>query len=153
MPTTLTTIPHRTALNRALVTAIAAATSKPCELAAIPASVTYDGAGLLVDPYSIVYPLPGVGSYANLEDVWCVVMQYQVTNIGQNADQAQWMADASRQALTSRNPDAGGVWTQPITASDVLVIDRRLREEGGPEPTGGGLWQVVDTFDLEVSTQ
>lgn len=149
----LLTLPPRTTLNRAVVTALAAATSKPCELAAIPASVTYDADELLVDPYSIIYPLPGQRSYSSLDDVWCVVLMYQVTNIGQNADQSSWMADKTRQALTSRNPSTGNDWTTPITASDVHVIDRRLREEGGPEPTGGGLWQTVDTYDLEVYAQ
>lgn len=148
---TITTLPPRTILNRAIVLTVATATQKSSELAAIPDDVQYDAQDRLVDPYSIIYPLHGQPSYPDLEDKWCVTLMYQVTNVGQNADQAQWMADASRKALTSRA--SNGDWTNPITASDASVIDRRLREEGGPESTGGGLWQVVDTYDLEVIAQ
>jgi hypothetical protein len=146
-------IANRLELNRGVVACVAT-TGKLVDLCVTPDGIALDVHGQLIDPYAIVYPLPGVPSYPALDDSWCTSLQYQITCVGQNADQAQWMADKTRHALTSRNPATGGNWTNPITASDALVIDRRLREEGGPEPTGdGGLWQVVDTYDLEVQAQ
>lgn len=144
---------NRMKLSRAIPEMLVAATSLRFDLAVIPDGVAFDADEKLIDGYGIVTPLPGVPDYGTLEDEWCVLLQYQVTNVGQNADQAQWTADRSREALTSRDPATGNDWTNPITVSDALVIDRRLREEGGPEPSGGGLWQVVDTYDLEVIAQ
>lgn len=148
---TIVTTPSYQVLERAIVTMIAAVTEKPCELCAAPDDITYDAEGRLVDPYCVIYPLTGVASHVALDGVTGTVKMIQVTNVGSNADQAQWMADASRKALTSRG--SNGDWTNPITASDALVIDRRLREDGGPEPSGGSLWQVADTYDLEVIAQ
>lgn len=145
----MTAVPNQRLLHKAVVAMLTAATTKPAALARVPDNLTFDDDGLLIDPYSIVYPLVTTqitGSWIGPGEHVCI--PFQVTAVGRNDEQAQAMADLNREAVLART--AGGSFVNPITA-DVQVIERRIVDMSGPDPAGGGLWQVPDTFELEVT--
>lgn len=150
-----TATPNRRLLNAALITRLASVSTVDAgpfkfDLARVPEDIELDANLKLVKPYGILYPLVGYNTSGDLElPQRHARLPYQLTSVGQIADHAQWLSDfAKNEVLLKRNP--GGDFTNPITASDTLVIDRTCSMHGGPEPSGGGLWQVVDRFDLEV---
>lgn len=121
------------------------------DLCRAPLDIKINDDGQLTDPYGIVYPLPSFGYYGDMCNPQRVVtLVYQITNVGWNEDQSQMMADRTREVVMQRNPN--GDFTNPIMASDALVIDRLCVMQGGPEPSGGGLSQVIDKYNLEVSS-
>lgn len=119
-------------------------------LCEVPAGLVKNDLGLLIEPYAIVSPIPSSYHYGSLADpeAFCG-MVYQVTSVGRDVHQSQWMSDACRRAIIGRNPS--GEFIHPIVTVDAVIIDRSTSEEGGPEPGGGGLWQTVSTFHLEVN--
>lgn len=140
---------QRGKLHEIVRAALAAATGKPVGLGKTPAP-NVDADGKLIDPYAIVYALDAVPAWPSLEDPdGSMTAPYQVTSVGRDHDHAQWMDDTCRGAILSRNPS--GEFTNPLVVADATVTDRRLRSAGGPEPSGGGLWQAVSIYDLEVS--
>lgn len=130
----------------------ALASKGPVGLAEVPETeLTRDDYGRLTKPYFVLYPIPGAVGHVTLEDPEAsLVLEYQVTAVGQRRDQAQMAGDACRRSVTLRDPN--GEFTNPITLAGASVIDRRLGMIGGSEPGEGGLWQSVNSFDLEVST-
>lgn len=142
--------PNLAGLWKQLVATLADVTGKPVALGRVPDDVTYDDHGLLLDPYTIVTPLIASqisGSWAGpAEDV---TVPFQLSSVGRNDEQAQAMADLTRQTLCGRN--ANGAFTNAITVVGVKVIDRRPTYIGGAVPAGGGLWEAIDTFDVDVT--
>jgi hypothetical protein len=135
---------------KSLITMLATITTKPVALGRVPDTVTYDADGLLEDPYLIVSPLIASqieGSWAAPSEQASIPVQF--TSIGRNDEQAQGLADLARQTLLGRN--ANGSFVNAITVADVKVIDRRPTYMGGAVPAGGGLWETVDSFDLDVT--
>lgn len=128
-------------------------TGNATAIAEVPAGIVRDDRGQLVKPYHIIYPLPGRplpehGSLAKAEEA--VAVAVQVTTVGARHDHAVEGADACRAGLLARDPS--GDFTNAIAAGSDVVIDRRTSVLGAPEPSGGGLWQVADTYDLEVNS-
>jgi hypothetical protein len=108
-----------------------------------------DAQNRLLAPYVIVYgitsPVFG-GSLAHPEEM--AGLQFQVTSVGGNRRSALIMRDRVSRAILGRT--ASGAFEQPITTgSTVTVIDRRVFEYGTPEAVQN-LWQVPDTYVLEV---
>jgi hypothetical protein len=135
---------------KALVTMLATQTSKPVAFGRVPDTVTYDADNLLIDPYVIVTPLIA----SQIDGSWAapaeqVTVPLQLSSVGRDDEQAQWMADVARQTLLGRS--ASGAFTNDITVADVKVIDRRPTYIGGAVPAGGGLWEAIDSFDLEIT--
>lgn len=142
--------PNLRLLWKALVDMLAAQTTKPAALGRVPDAVAYDNDGLLVDPYLIITPLIATqlsGSWAAPQEEATIPLQ--ITSIGQNAEQAQGLADLARQTLVGRNPN--GSFVNAITVADVKVIDRRPTYLGGAVPAGGGLWEAIDSFELDIT--
>lgn len=144
----MTASPAARLLWKNLVTILATGTTKPVDLARVPSGVTFDADQTLVDPYAIVYPLIATqlsGSLGGPDEQVCV--PWQVTSVGANGEQAQAMADRVRESLLARNPNGSLV----NVLVDVHEIDRRPTMFGGPESAEGGLWQVVDSFESELT--
>jgi hypothetical protein len=138
-------------LHESVRARLALATGKLVGKGTVPDGIVRDGEGKLTDPYAIVYALDATGgAVPDLESPdSSLVAPYQVTSVGRDFDHAQWMDDTCRGVFLSRDPS--GSFTNPIIVADAAVIDRRLRSAGGPEPAGGGLWQVISVYELEVS--
>lgn len=144
-------LPNVFELNAAVVFALGTNTGKPIDYGRVPDGLTLDQRGRLIDPYSIVYNIDTLPHDPRFcKDRWIARIEYQVTNVGRTDDHAQWMADANRKAFLNRG--AGGVFVQAIAAVGAAVIDRDPLRLRGPEASGGGLWQVVDSFLLEVES-
>lgn len=147
----MTALPNVFELNAAVVFALGTTTGKPIDYGRVPEGLTYDARQRLVDPYAIVYNRSGAPHDSNwCKDRYFARIEYQITNVGRTDDHAQWMADANRKAMLGRG--AGGGYTSAITAAGARVVDRDPLQLGGPESSGGGLWQVIDVFQLEVES-
>jgi hypothetical protein len=105
--------------------------------------------GKLVDPYGIIYPLPSVGVRGTLGNPErSAPLSYQVTSVGRTAQSAQVMADLIRPAVTSHL--SGGAFLHPIDAGAGMVVCGRRCIEIGQALASNGLWQVDDTYVLDV---
>lgn len=111
-----------------------------------------DAQGKLIDPYGIVYPITGVEFHGSLgQPDRAGALPYQLTWVGRTYQSAQVIADLGRHAVLDRT--ANGSFLHPLTAGASMVIsDRRQSEIGTAEPSEG-LWQVVDTYALQVESQ
>jgi hypothetical protein len=58
------------------------------------------------------------------------------------------MADRVRRAVTDRQPN--GDWVHPLNAGAGMVVSGRRISEIGVAEAASGLWQVVDTYVLDV---
>lgn len=146
----MTATPNLWPLWDGYITMLAAVTGKPVDLGRVPDTIVFDDNNLLVDPYVIVNALIATqieGAWASPHEQVTVPLQH--SSIGRNPEQAQRMADRAREAVLARN--ANGLFTNPITAPGVAVICREPTLLGGPVASGGGLWEVVDGFDLDVT--
>jgi hypothetical protein len=119
------------------------------EIGSAPATLNTDEQGKLIDPYSIIYPITGAELRGTLgQPERSGPLPYQVTSVGRTQRSAQIQADLVRIATATRVP--GGPFLHPLDAGAGMVIsDRRTREIGTPEAIEG-LWQVADTYVLEV---
>lgn len=91
-------------------------------------------------PYSIVYALPG-GSYGGpglVDPQADIEWPYQVTSVGADRTQAEWMRDLCHRVMVLRDADGAFVW--PMTIGDgtsIAVMDRRSETPGGETPSDG----------------
>lgn len=150
---TATVLPNRSLLNDAVATTLSDATGWKVAFGQIPAldPGDFDSMGNLIAPYGIVYARPGRARDSDFAEAHCLAeYPYQVTWVGQTDEQAQFAAETGRQALLARA--VNGAFINPIMVEDVTVLTLYPGELGGPEPGGGALRQVVDTYDLEVES-
>lgn len=119
------------------------------EIGSAPLALVKDDQGNLVDPYSIIYPITAATLRGTLgQPERSAPLPYQVTSVGRTAQSAQAQADNVRAATTDRVP--GGAFLHPLDPGlQMMVSDRRTSEIGTAEPSEG-LWQVVDTYTIEV---
>lgn len=119
------------------------------EVGEAPRNLNKNSNGLLIDPYWILFPMPtalGFGDLAHPESNGR--LPYQLTSVGRTDESAGIMADLIRRAILER--DGSGSFVRAISAgASMSVIDRSQREIGFLTPEAG-LWNVHDTFDLEV---
>jgi hypothetical protein len=142
---------QRGLLHHAIRDRLALVSGKPVGLWTVPDGIVKDAiTQRLVESYAILYPLDAYPAEGSLgEPDANMTAPYQLTSVGRDGDHAQWMNDACRGIFLQRDPN--GDFTHPFTVANLAVTDRRLRSAGAPEPGGGGLWQAVDTYELEVS--
>lgn len=121
-------LPHAKALRAMLE----AATGKPCGLAQLPRAA--DGTAP-VAPYSVLYPMgptmlsgPPFG-----DDSADATWTYQVTCVGERADQALWMADRVLVAVLGRMPTDPQRYANPVPTPGRRETMRALDEDTGPE--------------------
>lgn len=108
-----------------------------------------DDTGRLVDPYGIVYPLWGLDPHGTLANPHrSIGLFHQITCVGWTYQSAQFLADLIRGIVLERG--ANGVYVHPVDAGlSMVVLQRRISEVGTPE-LSDGLWQVPDTYVLDV---
>lgn len=139
----------RLPLTQALASVLASATSRPCGVAVLPRA---EGGEPAAFPYLILDSLPGEFSGPAFSD-WHAdaAWAYQVTSVGERADQVQWLADQVRSALFDRGP---GGWRTGIAVPGMRVIDRELTADMGGDPVDGSRGSIVtyvQRFTLTVS--
>ncbi len=103
----------------------------------------------LVHGYGLIYPITSPimwGSLSDPEDT--LTATYQVTHVGRTAEHAQNIADKCHEIILTRG--ANGLFTNGITVAGHTVLERRCVERGTVIESSGALWEVPDTYDLEV---
>lgn len=111
--------------------------------------LVFNDKGLLVDPYSVIYPISGVDIRGSLgEPERSASLMYQATSVGRTRQSAQVQADRIRTATVGRAP--GGAFLHPLDAGLSMVVCGRRNSEIGTAEAVEGLWQVADTYVLEV---
>jgi hypothetical protein len=121
---------------------LAAVTGKNIGLVSPPADL-----GL---PYAVLYPLvsgEGDGQTWGDKEEWRD-LNYQVTSVGSDVRQANWMNDRVSAFFVSKLP--GGDYTNDITPAGMTVAWRVTRLLGMAEPTGPNLFQCISTFSIRV---
>jgi hypothetical protein len=93
-------------------------------------------------PYAVVYPIFGAPAEMSLNDSQMLVTPlFQVTSIGDDLDEAQWMQHKARQALLG--------WTPGITGATRIEMDQEnLLAATDLE---GPVTSVADRFRLSLS--
>ncbi|MBC9717809.1 hypothetical protein H9Y04_35290 [Streptomyces sp. TRM66268-LWL] len=139
----------RLPLTRALRTLVADATGRPCGLGVLPRGPDGRAADF---PYAILDSLPGEFSGPGFADWHAdVSWSYQVTSVGERADQVEWLADRVRSALVDR---VDGRWRYALAPPEMRVIDRELSVDGAGDPvdgTAGDTVTYIQRFTITVS--
>lgn len=113
------------------------------------ALLVWNDHGLLVDPYTILYPLTGTGLRGSLgQPERSAPLMYQATSVGRTRQSAQLQADRIRVITVTHLP--GGAFLHPLDAGLSMVVSDRRTSEIGTAEAIEGLWQVADTYVLEV---
>ncbi|WP_438491877.1 hypothetical protein [Streptomyces asiaticus] len=118
---------------------LALATGRPCGLGVLPRDTAGKPSGF---PYLILDSLPGEFSGPSFTD-WQAdaTWTYQVTSVGERADQVQWLGDCVRAALFDRTSSG---WRGQIPVSDAMrVIDRELTYDAAGDPVDGSQGTIV----------
>lgn len=141
--------PPRLPLTRALLDVLVAGTGRPCGLGSLPRGADGEPAAF---PYAIIDSLPGEFSGPPLAD-WHAdaAWTYQVTSVGERADQVQWLADRVRAVLVGRVDDG---WLWDLSVPEMAVIDRELTADAGGDPVDGSQGDIVtyvQRFAITVS--
>jgi hypothetical protein len=136
-------------ITNALISMLATATSRPCGDHQSPPGAN------LAQGYTYVYAIDG-GSFDG-PPLWSpesdATLVYQVTSVGQNREQAEWLADRVRLTMTSRLPDGGFQVAFPVLAG-MSVIHRSpdgtspgVIPEGPPESR---VYNIPERYRLSV---
>jgi hypothetical protein len=92
-------------------------------------------------PYTILDSLPAEFTGPPLWD-WHAdaAWAYQITSVGERADQVEWLADRVRAGVVGRTD---GRWTHDLRVPEVRVIDRELTYDAGGEPSVSAAGVIV----------
>ncbi|MFF7586754.1 hypothetical protein ACFZCK_04575 [Kitasatospora purpeofusca] len=135
-------------VSLALQAALVTGTGRSCGYGVVPAAGALPTGAAF--PYSVLYPLGGTSDGPPFGDADADArLLYQVTSIGQSAEQAEWMGDKVRSTLLGRT--GAGAFAVPITAVGHVVIGRSL--DGAEGVTAeAGVYSYVERFVLHVTT-
>lgn len=124
--------PSRRPLSAIVLETLRSVTGRPIDITNVPAPET--GAVNPAPPYAIIYPIPG-GAFTGgpLQGVFTDGdFRFQVTSVGIDYIQCEWMADRVRRTLLGRNNDGSHTFSLNTDEYDVI-----LREsESGPGDVG-----------------
>ncbi|MFF4802345.1 hypothetical protein ACFY1U_28735 [Streptomyces sp. NPDC001351] len=142
----------RLPVTRALATLVEQATGRPCGLGELPLVQGESGREPARAPYTILDALPAEFSGPPLWD-WHAdaAWAYQVTSIGERADQVQWLADRVRAGVVGRSD---GDWARDLRVPEVHVVDRELTYDAGGElsvSAAGVIVSYVQRFTITVT--
>ncbi|WP_275560754.1 hypothetical protein [Streptomyces sp. 5-6(2022)] len=131
----------RLPVTRALAALVEQATGLPCGIGELPRVQGRSGWEPAPAPYTILDSLPAEFSGAPLWD-WHAdaAWSYQVTSVGERADQVQWLADRVRAGVVGRTD---GRWTHELRIPQARVIDRELTYDAGGEPSVSAAAAIV----------
>lgn len=143
---------ERSPVTTALVGMVAAGTGKPCGDHRIPDDAT------LAQGYTIVYSVEG-GEYDGAP-LWApesdAILVYQVSSVGSDRRQTEWIADRVRRTLVSRLAAGGFQVAFPDPAG--MKVTSRWPEGGTPGVIVTGntpadrVFTVPERFHLAVET-
>jgi hypothetical protein len=123
----------RLPVTRALAALVEQTTGRPCGIGELPRVQGKSGWEPAAVPYTILDSLLAEFTGPPLWD-WHAdaAWSYQVTSVGQRADQVEWLADRVRAGLVGRDGDG---WTHDLRIPQLRVIDRELTYDAGGEPS------------------
>ncbi|WP_405803409.1 hypothetical protein [Streptomyces sp. NBC_01187] len=143
----------RLPVTRTLAELIAESTGRPCGTGELPRIQTPSGEWEpACAPYTILDSLPGEFTGPPLSD-WHAdaAWSYQVTSVGERADQVEWLADRVRRGIVGR---ANGQWAYDLLVPEARVIDRELTYDAAGEPSvsaAGAIVSYVQRFTITVT--
>lgn len=131
----------RLPVTRALTALVEGTTGRPCGIGELPRVQGESGWERATVPYTILDSLPAEFTGPPLWD-WHAdaAWSYQVTSVGERADQVEWLADRVRAGLVGRDGDG---WTHDLRIPQLRVIDRELTYEAGGEPSVSAAGAIV----------
>ncbi|MEV0471351.1 hypothetical protein [Streptomyces prunicolor] len=131
----------RLPVTRALTALVEQTTGRPCGMGELPRVQGKSGWEPATAPYTILDSLPAEFTGPPLWD-WHAdaAWSYQVTSVGERADQVEWLADRVRAGLVGRDEDG---WTHDLRIPQLRVIDRELTYDGGGEPSVSAAGAIV----------
>ncbi|WLW55252.1 hypothetical protein [Streptomyces sp. YU58] len=131
----------RLPVTRALAALLEHATSRPCGVGELPRVQGKSGWEPAPVPYTILDSLPAEFTGPPLWD-WHAdaAWAYQVTSVGERADQVEWLADRVRAGVVGRTD---GRWTHDLHVPEARVIDRELTYDAGGEPSVSAAGAIV----------
>ncbi|MGW3563040.1 hypothetical protein ACWDSL_03895 [Streptomyces sp. NPDC000941] len=143
----------RLPVTRALAALIAKTTDRPCGIGELPRVQGDLGEWAPSSvPYTILDSLPGDFSGPPLWD-WHAdaAWSYQVTSVGERADQVQWLADRVRAAVVGRTDDG---WANDLHVHEARVADRELYYDAAGDQSvsaAGAIVSYVQRFTITVT--
>ncbi|WP_330340164.1 hypothetical protein [Streptomyces sp. NBC_00557] len=131
----------RLPVTRALATLIEHTTGRPCGIGELPRVQGKSGWEPPLAPYTILDSLPAEFGGPPLWD-WHAdaAWSYQVTSVGERADQVEWLADRVRAGVVGR---IDGHWSHDLHVPEARVIDRELTYDAGGEPSVSAVGAIV----------
>ncbi|MFG2227659.1 hypothetical protein [Streptomyces sp. NPDC048644] len=147
------TAPARLPVTRALAALLEQATGRPCGLGELPRVQEQPGQWVAAAaPYTILDALPADFSGPGLwnwhaDASW----SYQVTSVGERADQVQWLADRVRVGVIGRTDDR---WARDLRVPEARVIDREVTYDAAGElavSAAGTIVSYVQRFTITVT--
>ncbi|MFF6963487.1 hypothetical protein ACFY9G_08930 [Streptomyces anthocyanicus] len=131
----------RLPVTRALAALLEHVTGRPCGVGELPRVQGKSGWEPAPVPYMILDSLPAEFAGPPLWD-WHAdaAWSYQVTSVGERADQVEWLADRVRVGVVGRTD---GSWTHDLHVPEARVIDRELTYDAGGEPSVSAAGAIV----------
>lgn len=131
----MTTVHEPRPIHAAIIARLETQTSKKVGKGKSPGGAT---------PYAVVYPLPDRETFGSISDPWQVARQmFQLTYVGGDMDEAQWMQEKCRAALLGWRPQVAG-W-------DVGPVEMDTTNLTGGTDFDGPVFTLVDRFSVYVS--
>lgn len=122
-------------IHAAIVTRVTTQTSKQVGKGKSPGGAT---------PYAVLYPLPDRETFGSITDPWQVARQlFQITYVGGDMDEAQWMQEQTRNALLGWQPSVNG-W-------DIGPVEIDVANLSGATDFDGPVFTLADRFSIYVS--
>ncbi|WP_432157948.1 hypothetical protein [Streptomyces sp. bgisy153] len=131
----------RLPVTRALAALLEHTTGRPCGVGELPRVQGRSGWEPAPVPYTILDSLPAEFAGPPLWD-WHAdaAWSYQVTSVGERADQVEWLADRVRAGVVGRTD---GRWTHDLHVPEARVIDRELTYDAGGESSVSAAGAIV----------
>ncbi|MFJ5307478.1 hypothetical protein [Streptomyces sp. NPDC088350] len=131
----------RLPVTRALTALVEQITGRPCGVGELPRVQGKSGWEPATVPYTVLDSLPAEFTGPPLWD-WHAdaAWSYQVTSVGERADQVEWLADRVRAGLVGRDDNG---WAYDLRIPQLRVIDRELTYDAGGEPSVSAAGAIV----------
>ncbi|MFE6718445.1 hypothetical protein ACFVDU_12745 [Streptomyces albidoflavus] len=140
----------RLPVTRALAALVEAATARPCGIGELPRVEAASGWEPAPAPYTVLDSLPAEFGGPPLRD-WHAdaAWSYQISSVGERADQVEWLADRVRSGVVGR---VDGRWTHDLPIPQARVIDRELTYDAGGELSVSAAGAIVPYVQRVTTT-
>lgn len=142
--------PPRRGVTAALTSMLVTVSTRPFGIADVP--TPEPGRIAPTTPYGIVYPINDGGYWGSLgAPESSGRFAFQVTTVGERADQCEWLGDRARLAILART--TAGVFVNTITLDSPYVTKLRESLSGpGNMIRVDQMWSCSETFIIHVTT-